>query len=152
MELVMAQQGDIDQLAGMIKIFYEQEPGLRPLRMDEALFKAQNLLEAAQEERAWPFFLRHEEAIVGYALIAPYFSSEYGGLVGLLDEYLILPEWQSKGLGSQFLRTLKHWCAEKCLKRVLLEVTDKNPRVVALYERNGFTLLERRLMAWIVRH
>jgi ribosomal protein S18 acetylase RimI-like enzyme len=31
----------------------------------------------------------------------------------------------------------------------MLEVTDKNPRVVGLYERNGFTLLARRLMAWV---
>lgn len=152
MELVMAQQGDMEELAWMVQIFYEQEPGLRPLCLEEALLKAQNLLEAAQVERAWPLFLRHEKVIVGYALIVPYFSSEYGGMVGLLDEYLILPDCQGKGLGGQFLQTLKRWCTEKSLKRVLLEVTDKNPRVLALYERNGFTLLERRLMAWIVHH
>ncbi len=148
MELAPALAGDIGLYARLIRVFYEQEPGLAPLSDEEARAKAGRLFEAAGQGRAFPLLLRQAGDIVGYALVSPYFSCEYDGLVGLLDEYLILPEYQGKGLGGAFLDLLKDWAPARGLARLSLEVTDKNPGVIRLYARKGFVPLTRRLMAW----
>ncbi len=148
MELVPALAGDADLFTRLLQVFYEQEPSLTPLSAEEARAKTGRVFSAAAQGRVFPLLLRHEGNIAGYALVSPYFSCEYDGLVGLLDEYLILPEHQGQGLGGAFLDLLKSWSIARGLVRLSLEVTDKNPGVISLYARRGFAPLARRLMAW----
>lgn len=121
---------------------------MRPLDDAEARSKVQDIFAAGADKRVYCLLLRHTGNIVGYALMVPYFSSEYGGCVVVLDELFILPELQGQGLGGRALEALKAWSREQGMKRVILEVTEKNSRVIRLYERGGFTLLDRRLMSW----
>jgi GNAT superfamily N-acetyltransferase len=149
MEILAAGPKDADACARLMRVFYEREPGLTALDSAEAAARARLTLNAVGKDQADFLFLRSEGALSGYALMTRYFSAEYSGMVALLDEYLILPEFQGKGMGSRFLAVIKDWAVEKGFVRVMLEVTDKNPRVAGLYERNGFTLLSRRSMAWV---
>jgi ribosomal protein S18 acetylase RimI-like enzyme len=50
----------------------------------------------------------------------------------------LLPEWQSRGIGSSIVRSLLHRGAASG-KPVTLRVLHTNPRAEALYERLGFT-------------
>jgi GNAT superfamily N-acetyltransferase len=149
MEILAAGPKDADACARLMRVFYEREPGLKTLDGAEVAARACLMLNAVDKGQADFLFLCSEGVLNGYALMTRYFSAEYSGMVALLDEYLILPEFQGKGMGGRFLTAIKGWAVEKGFARVMLEVTDKNARVVGLYERNGFTLLSRRLMAWV---
>jgi ribosomal protein S18 acetylase RimI-like enzyme len=50
----------------------------------------------------------------------------------------LLPEWQSRGIGSSIVRSVLARGAASA-KPVLLRVLHSNPRAEALYERLGFT-------------
>lgn len=148
MQLLPAEQKDVELCARLVRVFYAQEPGMQPLDEADATKQARLVLDAVARGQADFLLLRNGEEIAGYALLTHFFSAEYGGLVALLDEYLILPEFQGQGLGGRFLGEIKNWAGDRGYRRILLEVTEKNPRVIKLYEGNGFKLLSRRIMAF----
>lgn len=150
MRLTLAQIEDAPLCARLIQDFYEHEPCMRPVDSTQAYAKALGILDAAARGHAHFILLHAGNDIAGYALMTHFFSCEYGGMVAILDEYLIVPQQQGRGLGGDFLPLIKQWAAAQGFTRVFLEVTAENPRVVALYERNGFHLLDRRLMACAV--
>ena len=83
--------------------------------------------------------------IMGYALLAFYWSCEAGGLVVQLEDLYILREHRGKKIGSHFM----DWLLEEYrgnAKRYRLEVCPRNPRVKKLYEGYGFKILDYQQM------
>lgn len=78
---------------------------------------------------------------VGYALLSFTFSAEAGGMVVLLEEAYILPDFQGRGLGTELFRMVEREYAGKA-RRLRLEVTRSNTDAVRLYERMGFQPLD----------
>lgn len=74
--------------------------------------------------------------IAGYALISLTWSNEVGGLVVLLEEAYIQPEFQGQGMGSTFFDFITEEYPDA--KRFRLEVTPSNTSAINLYERRGF--------------
>ena len=149
MNVTLAGRADFDTCAELIRQFYGQEPGLSPLTTQESSEKAELIFKAMGDKAAYLHLLGLQGRHMGYALIVPYFSSEYGGTIALLDELFISGECQGQGLGGKFLDWLKDWCARSGMKRLQLEVTAENTRVSGFYERNGFTLLNRQIMMMV---
>jgi ribosomal protein S18 acetylase RimI-like enzyme len=90
---------------------------------------------------------------VGYAFLISFWSNELGGEVCTVDELFVLPDYRGRGLGTVLLEKLAE--AEQSLWPVppaalTLEVTARNHRARALYERLGFEgenlAMRRRLM------
>ena len=81
----------------------------------------------------------------GYALLAWYWSNEWGGVVLLLDELFVGEEFRGRGIAKSFL---KHIEQERPFGSVVvaLEVSSRNPRARALYESMGFTDRHLRMM------
>lgn len=75
----------------------------------------------------------------GYALLSFTYSNEIGGLVVLLEEAFILPQFQGRGLGGQLLRFVEDEYRGRA-GRLRLEVTAGN-RAANLYERTGYQKL-----------
>lgn len=90
------------------------------------------------------------DRVVGYALLASFWSNEYGGEIVSIDELYVAPSHRAQGVGTHLLdavgsdRTL--WPREPVALE--LEVTPRNTRARAFYERLGFrarnTLMRRR--------
>ncbi len=79
--------------------------------------------------------------VVGYALLASFWSNELGGEVCVIDELYVGPTARGHGLGSVLLRTLAEqpgalWPADAVALE--LETTPDNHRARALYQRLGF--------------
>lgn len=74
--------------------------------------------------------------MVGYALLAFYWSNEAGGLAVQLEEVYIDPDCRGQKLGSQFMEWMLAEYPQA--RRFRLEVCPKNIRVKKLYESFGF--------------
>ncbi|HQQ98403.1 MAG TPA: GNAT family N-acetyltransferase [Cyclobacteriaceae bacterium] len=81
-------------------------------------------------------FLRHD-IVVGYSIIIPYWSNEYGGQILFVDELFVKEEYRSQKIGSHFLQHLFQKKAEG-FKAILLEVFPSNTLAYSFYARNGF--------------
>ena len=85
--------------------------------------------------------LESEGKTAGFAHISFTWSAEAGGMVVLLEDLLVLPEFRSQRLGSTFFEwVFREYGAEAC--RYRLEVSRSNVRAKALYERLGFSEID----------
>lgn len=81
------------------------------------------------------YVLTEDTAIIGYAMIARSFSTEYGCPCIWIEELYLKPEHCEKGCGSAFLRFIKEKYPEAIVR---LEVEAENRRAVHVYRKNGF--------------
>lgn len=115
---------------------------------DATLFSMTNhQLEATFKEalKNSPFLrlviIEDENEIVGYGLLAFYWSNEAGGMVTQLEEFYILPKYRGKQLGSRFLTWLLDSYSSQTA-RFRLEVCSSNLAAKRLYEKFGFSTLD----------
>jgi ribosomal protein S18 acetylase RimI-like enzyme len=91
------------------------------------------------------------DLVVGYALLASFWSNEYGGEIVAIDELYVAPSHRGQGLGTLLFESVATdralWPREPVALE--LEVTPSNARARALYERLGFrarnSLMRRRV-------
>lgn len=78
--------------------------------------------------------------VEGYALLASFWSNEYGGEICTIDEFYVTPEARGSGHGRKLLEDLKKGSALWKPKPValMLESTPKNARAKKFYESLGF--------------
>lgn len=75
---------------------------------------------------------------VGYAILIPYWSNEFGGRLIVVDELFVIPERRGRGIGKAFFAHLR---ATRPMESVgiALEVTPGNARARKLYAALGFS-------------
>ena len=76
------------------------------------------------------------KAIIGYALLIPYWSNEYGGNILHIDELYVKPEHRERGIATSFLKRML--LAKHEAVALQLEVTPTNRRVRNYYRKFGF--------------
>ena len=79
--------------------------------------------------------LIEDDTIIGYAMIAKSFSTEFGKPCIWIEDLYIKPTHCEKGYGSQFLRFIGEKYPEAILR---LEVEQENRRAVHVFRKNGF--------------
>lgn len=94
--------------------------------------------------RCW--LIRLEARPVGYAVLSWGFSVEAGGREACLDEFYLVPEVRSQGLGSCALALVEGEAHQLAVRRIFLEVQRGN-RVIGLYRRAGYVDHDRILMS-----
>ncbi len=78
------------------------------------------------------------DAVVGYALLFPFWSSEYGGLLLLLDELYVAPARRSRGIGGQFLAYIEGYARERGYAAINFIAMQHNARAIEFYRRHGY--------------
>ena len=74
---------------------------------------------------------------VGFAIVAFFWSNEYGGDLVTLDEFYVVPAHRGAGIGEAFLRFMfEHYHTRAAAFE--LEVTPSNDRARSFYTRVGF--------------
>jgi ribosomal protein S18 acetylase RimI-like enzyme len=86
--------------------------------------------------RLW--LVGRDGGVIGYALVAHYFSLEYDGRVALLDEFWIAPAHRGAGLGGAVLVELEARLRADGVSVVRLEVEARHARASGLYARHGY--------------
>ena len=74
---------------------------------------------------------------VGYCVTMKTYSVEAGGITIWIDELFVLEEYRSKGLGRELFKYIEE-NGDKKLRRIRLEVEQKNGRAISLYKKMGF--------------
>lgn len=85
--------------------------------------------------------IEYNYSIYGYVNLSLTYSNEANGIVVLLEEIYINPEFQGKGLGSYALTWVLNEYKGKAM-RYRLEVCSSNSSAIKLYERFGFKKLD----------
>lgn len=91
----------------------------------------------AEPARGRIILFRDASATLGYAIMIPYWSNEYGGTLLFVDEIFVVPEARSRGIGRQFFEFVFR---ERPFGAVAaaVEVSPANIRARQLYESIGF--------------
>ena len=124
---------------------YREDPGTIP--PDPARARRTLELFRAEPARGRCLALEVGGRVEGYALLVPYWSNEFGGLICTIDELYVAPEARGRGFATELLALLEAgalgWEAPVALE---LEVSRSNPRGRALYLRAGFRPVENETM------
>lgn len=76
--------------------------------------------------------------ICGYGMLARSYSTEFGKPCIWLEDIYIKKEFRGLGYGSRFIEYVGELYPDAILR---LEVEQENERAVAVYEKNGFSVL-----------
>ena len=66
---------------------------------------------------------------------------EYAPAIMEVKRMFTLPESRGKGIASMILAELEAWAGELSYKKCILETGKKQPEAIALYKKNGYTLI-----------
>ncbi len=147
MNFVEATAEDTDTLAHLIRAFYDEEPDLQLFDPEESRRRAAEII-SLSNNLIFPLLVRQGDQVIGHALMVPYYSNEFGGLLVMLDEFFILPEYRSHGVGGEAIEKLKAWAVDQGYCGMTLEITDANSKALPFYERHGFAVPPRKIMYW----
>lgn len=102
--------------------------------------------EAVQKKTAGlkGFVMEEDARMAGYCLVNFFWSSEAGGVVGMIDEFYVDAQFRNKGIGGQFLDYLFE--KYKDIAAFRLEVCESNKKAIKLYESYDFEYLNYRQM------
>jgi ribosomal protein S18 acetylase RimI-like enzyme len=85
---------------------------------------------------------RDADAVIGFANLAIYEIAETASRVGRkfahLDNLYVVPEYRRAGVATTLIRESKHWCAQRGVTKMELQVYNANNTALALYESLGF--------------
>jgi ribosomal protein S18 acetylase RimI-like enzyme len=126
---------DISPIAVLVERYWEFEAisGFDRSRI-EALLK--DLLSNPERGAAW--IAENTGRMCGYLTAAYVLSVEHGGLMAEIDEFFVLPDIRSAGVGSLLLAEAQRDMAARGIARLQLQLDVDNQRGRAFYQRHGF--------------
>ncbi len=84
------------------------------------------------------YIFADKDIIMGYAMVAKSFSTEFGKPCIWIEDIYLKPEHCGKGIGSQFLSFIEQKYPNAILR---LEVEEENERAVHVYRKSGFEVM-----------
>lgn len=125
-----------DEVIGMMRTFYESPAVLT--NGSEEIFQndVENCVNDCPYLEGYVFV--EEDKILGYAMVAKSFSTEFGKSCIWIEDIYIKPEYRGMGIGSQFFAFIEEKYPNALLR---LEVEEENERAVRVYKKNGFEVM-----------
>ena len=132
---------DKDFYINAVEEFYDSDAVLHKIPKSNIIKTFEELISSAKYAEA--FIIEENNEKAGYALITKTFSQEAGGLVFWIEEIFILPKFRGLGLCHKFLEFIKQ---NYDVKRLRLEYTESNKKVMNIYEKCGFKTCDYKQM------
>lgn len=135
---------DADEVFAMMRVFYDS-PAVLHKSPDEVLRR--DIADCLSDMPYIEGYVFHDgDAIVGYAMTAMEYTTEYGGLCVWLEDIYIKPPYRRQGIGSRFFTWLEARFRGKAV-RYKLEVEPENAAAIAAYRKNGYDVLPYHIMS-----
>ena len=127
---------DKDEVLSMMKVFYESEAVLSNGSKEIFLSDFENCVNDNPYLEGYVFI--ENEKIIGYAMLAKSFSTEFGKPCIWIEDLYLKEEYRNKGIGSNFFNFI-----EDKYKNVIfrLEAEESNEHALYVYKKNGFEIL-----------
>ena len=143
-----AAPGDIPQLLALVRRYwdYEHIGGFDALHLELLL---QRLL--AEPRLGAACVAETEGRLAGYLIAVTVLSLEHGGLMAEIDEFFVLPEARTRGVGTRLLEAAEAALAARGCPRLQLQLSVGNAAAREFYEhrgyraRDGYRLLDKAL-------
>jgi GNAT superfamily N-acetyltransferase len=127
---------DIPALLALVRRYWEFEgfTGFMALRVELVLKRllAEPQLGAVQVAEA-------DGRLLGYLIVVLVLSVEHQGLMGEIDEFFVLPEARSQGVGGALLEAAESALAARGCVRLQLQIGVANEAARAFYQHRGYT-------------
>jgi len=130
---------DREEFFELLEEFYHSDAVLHPVpktQFERAFNEA-----VSQSPYLTAYLLKTEGKTAGFVQLAFTFSTEAGGRVIWVEELYVRPQYQGKGIGSEFFRFLEEEYGAG-MARIRLEIEPDNARARKLYEKMGFQSLD----------
>jgi GNAT superfamily N-acetyltransferase len=136
MDIRSATPTDIPQLLALVRRYWDFEgiPDFAALRVELVLKQ----LLAAAETRAAIWVAEAEGKLLGYLIVVLVLSVEHQGLMGEIDEFFVVPEARTRGVGAQLLAAAEATLRRRGCVRLQLQLGKTNTAARAFYERRGY--------------
>ena len=125
-------QTDTAEITDMMRVFYASPAVLT--NGSEEIFRTDIENCIGENPYLEGFVFTEDEAILGYAMLAKSFSTEYAKPCIWIEDIYIKPEHRGKGIGKLFFAELEKRFPDSVLK---LEVEKENHGARRMYERCG---------------
>ena len=131
-----AASNDIPPLLSLVRRYWEFEgiEGFAALRVELVL---QRLLAEPRLGAVW--VAESDGRLVGYLIAVLVLSVEHQGLMGEIDEFFVVPEGRSRGVGQQLLAAAETALAARGCVRLQLQLGVENSAARAFYHHRGYT-------------
>lgn len=127
---------DKEEVLQMMKVFYESEAVLSNGSSEIFNSDFDNCVNDNPYLEGYVFCL--EDKILGYAMIAKSFSTEFGKPCIWIEDLYIKDEYRNKEIGSIFFKFIE----EKYPKTIMrLEAEESNEVAIHVYKKAGFKIL-----------
>ncbi len=129
-------ESDSEAVIGMMRVFYRSPAVLSD--GSEEIFRSdfENCINDSPYLEGFVF--EQDESIIGYAMTAKSFSTEFGKPCIWIEDIYIEPTYRGLGIGSEFFRHLERRYNNAVFR---LEAENENERAVAVYKKNGYEVL-----------
>ena len=140
---------DVEQLCPLLALLFEQEADFQPDRS-----RQERGLRLLLKNPEFGFILcaTANEMVKGMVSILFTPSLIEGGLVGVLEDMVVHPEWRRRGIGSLLLQEALGLAQSAGCTRVMLLTDDCNHEAQRFYQRAGFVSVKGRPWRLTLRH
>lgn len=84
------------------------------------------------------YVFEHQGQLLGYAMVAKSFSTEFGKPCIWIEDLYIKDEYRGQGIGTGFLQFIEEQYPDSVYR---LEVEAENEQAVRVYQKSGFEVL-----------
>ena len=120
----------------MMRVFYASDAVFT--NGSEEIFQNDIAACVSDNPYAEGFVFIEDGGVVGYAMLAKSFSTEFGCPCIWIEDLYFLEAYRGRGFGSAFFAFLEERYSDVLLR---LEVEEENERAVKTYRKNGFDTL-----------
>lgn len=127
---------DKEEVLQMMKVFYESEAVLSNGSSEIFNSDFDNCVNDNPYLEGYVFGL--EDKILGYAMIAKSFSTEFGKPCIWIEDLYLKEEYRNKGIGSKFFKFIEEKYPNTIMR---LEAEESNEVALHVYKKEGFKIL-----------
>lgn len=84
------------------------------------------------------YIFEENGSVLGYAMAAKSFSTEFGKPCIWIEDLYIKPEYRGKGIGSSFFKYIEEKYPNTLMR---LEAEEENENAIHVYKKNGYEVL-----------
>ena len=129
-------QNDTDEVLNMMRVFYVSDALYT--NGSEDIFRANIENALCGSKYLEGYVILQNQTIIGYAMLAKSFSTEFGRECIWLEDLYIKEGYRGRGIISGFIQFVKNEHQNKILR---LEVEWENKGAIKAYEKAGFKTL-----------